>query len=209
MTVTINITLKGKWFDATAITAKMTKRAPRAMDMAVHGAALSYRRRVVKAFVAQGGGGKKWDSLGIITLALRKNAAMIGKSAAGGTKALIRSGDMRKSVTVQRAGKAHYFVGVHRTHGKYNIARVHEQPGSKSGVFKIKVSDKMRRYFLYLYIKGAIPAPLKATTTHVVVKRRSFLESVWMAEKDDIAKVAEKRYWAVLTTGKVGAGRVR
>jgi hypothetical protein len=201
--------LKGEWGKADAITKELPRRVPKAMDMAVHGAAMSYRRRVIKAFTAQGGGGKKWDELGIITLALRQNAAAVGKSASGGTKALIRSGDLRKSVTTQRVARAHYFVGVHRTHGKYNVARVHEQPLRQADVFKIPVSDKMRNYFLYLYIKGAIPAPLKASTTHIVIKRRSFLQSVWDAEKDDLTKVAEARFKSVLMTGKVGAGRVR
>jgi hypothetical protein len=201
--------LKGQWGEAVALTKAMPKRMPRAIDMAVRGAAMVYRRRVVKAFTAQGAGGKKWDSLSVITLALRKNAGVVGKSASGGTKALIRSGDMRRSVTLRREARAHYFVGIHRTHGKYNIARVHEQPGSKRGIFKIPVSEKMRRYFLYLYIKGAIPAPLKASTTHIVIRQRSFLQTVWDAEKDDIAKIAAERFKSVLMTGKVGRGRVR
>lgn len=201
--------LKGDWGKALAITKALPKRMPRAMDMAVHGAAMSYRRRVMKAFVAQGGGGKKWDALGVITLALRKNASMIGKSGSGGTKALIRSGDMRKSVTVQKVARSHYFVGIHRTHGKYNIARVHEQPLSKNGIFRIRVTDKMRRYFLYLFIKGVIPAPLKASTTHIVIRQRSFLQSVWDAEKDSITKVAAERFKSVLLTGKVSARKVR
>lgn len=201
--------LKGEWGKADAITKDMPRRVPKAMDMAVHGAAMSYRRRVVKAFVAQGAGGKKWDELGVITLALRANASEVGKSASGGTKALIRSGDLRKSITVQREARAHYFVGVHRTHGKYNVARVHEQPKSQGGVFRIPVTDKMRNYFLYLFIKGVIPAPLKPSTKHIVIKQRSFLQSVWDAEIDDITKVAQERFKSVLLTGKVGAGRVR
>ncbi|MCP4573348.1 MAG: hypothetical protein GY838_13415 [bacterium] len=201
--------LKGEWGKADAITKELPRRVPRAMDMAVHGAAMSYRRRVVKAFVAQGAGGKKWDELGVITLALRKNAAAVGKSASGGTKALIRSGDLRKSITVQREARAHYFVGVHRTHGKFNVARVQEQPQRQEDVFSIPVSDKMRNYFLYLFIKGVIPAPLKPSTTHIVIRRRSFLQSVWDAEVEDITKVANERFKSVLLTGKVGAGRVR
>lgn len=206
----IKFELTGDWREALGITEKVAKRAPAALDVAVHGAAMAYRRRVAKAFTAQGGGGKKWAPLGVITLAIRKNASDIGKSASGGTKALIRSGDMRKSITVQKQARAHYFVGVHRTHGKYNIARVHEQPQRKEEVFKIKVSDKMRNYFLYLFIKGVIPAPLKPSTKHIVIKRRSFLQSVWDAEKKDIRDLAEARLRSYLMTGKVGsAGRVR
>lgn len=205
----IQFTLKGDWRKARVLTEKMARRAPRAMDMAVHGAALAYKGRVSKAFTAQGAGGKKWDKIGVITLALRQNAALIGKSAAGGNKALIRSGDMRRSVTVSKAGKAHYFTGVHRTHGKYNVAQVHEQPGSQNQIFSIHVTDKMRRYFLYLFIKGAIPAPLKSSTMRIVIRQRSFLQSVWDAERVSIEKLAARRYYSVLFTGKVGSGRVR
>lgn len=204
----IEFRLTGKWREAKEITDEMAKQAPRAIDMAVHGAAMSYRRRVVKAFVAQGAGGKKWDPISLLTMELRKKGADVGRSSFGGSKALIRSGDMRKSVTVQKQGAAHYFVGIHRTHGKYNVARVQEQPGGKDKIFKIDVTDKMRRYFLYLYIKGVISAPLKASTTHIVIKQRSFLQSVWDADKNEIAKLAQERFKAVLMTGKVGAGKV-
>jgi len=194
----IQFNLKGDWAKATKLTTGMVKRMPKAVDMATRAAAQAYRARVAQAFVKQGGGGKKWDPLGVITLSLRKNAAMVGKSAAGGTKALIRSGDMRKSVSLKKVAKAHYFVGVHRTHGKYNVARVHEQPLSKSGIWSIRVTDKMRRYFLYLFIKGAIPAPLKASTLYIIVRQRSFLQSVWDQRKDEIAKVAARRFQHVL-----------
>lgn len=134
-----------------------------------------------------------------------------------GTKALMLSGDLRASVKAQSVGQD-WFVGVHRKEpwpdgpgGMVNLATLHEL-GSKKPV-TIKVTPKMRAFFMAMFFKTTTPAqrkrmakakrkgrkgrtlkyaimPLAQSTKVIVVKipARPFIGPVWEAEKDNSAK---------------------
>jgi hypothetical protein len=203
------------WRNAERTIAQWPRRVPKAIDAAAAGVAHQLRRFIVRAFVKQGEG-VRWDPLSTLTLALRTKGSLVGRSSFGGSKALIQSGDLRRAVTARKGGKGadvEYFVGLHRGSGVSDIGKVHEQyrkgiigPGR---VFKIPISDAMRRLFLYWYIQGVISAPLSAKKTHIIIRQRSFVWATWKAKRSVLVKLGGDRFRSVMLTGKVGPARVR
>jgi hypothetical protein len=175
----------GEWKQAIAVTARMAQRGSTAIDRAIHREAQYYRRLVNQAFVKQGLR-RKWKPISLITRQMRRNASKIGVRGSRGTKALIRSGDMRRSVAVYKRGSADYFVGIHRSSkraqsgGKkstsyFNVAKAHEM-----GPTLIPITNRMRRFFRYLYWKGVIQFPWPpAKATYILIPKRSFLQDAY------------------------------
>ena len=182
----------GPWGAIGAQFLRMSKTSRMAVDMAVRGEAMLFSRYVNKAFT-KGGYGRPWRRLNPITLALRKAGFGGGKS--GGSKPLVRSGTLRKSIKVERSSYASYFVGVRRGSASgFNVAALHE-----TGPHVIPITDKMRRFFLALYWKGILPFPWPpASKKYIVIPRRSFLEDTFKKFAPETPKRIAKRYMSLL-----------
>ncbi len=196
-------------FRATIATMKKVKtRARFAVDRAVRDEAHFFHRLVVQTIRKQGTGGRRWKKLNPITIALRKGAAKAGGQSSRGTKALVRTGSLRASVKVDKRGSGEYFVGVSRTAGRgkggrplVDIARIHE-----TGMVVIPITDKMRRYFRYLYWKGAIKFPWPpAGKTFIVIPRRSFIGDTLKVFQPGFKRRLTHRYVSYVT----GKGRLK
>lgn len=130
-----------------------------------------------------GGSGEKWPRLKRITLEMRRNASRADGRGTKGSKPLVRTGSLRNSISVHKKADAQYFVGVHRStqsadgQSMVNIAALHER-----GPYVIPITDKMRSYFMFLYVKGVIkkvwPPPGK---THIFVPARRFAQPTFEA----------------------------
>jgi hypothetical protein len=170
--------MKGDWKGAVDIVAGMGKRLPFAIDRAVNQEALRCLKFINKAFVRQGIGWK-WHPLSVLTIEMRRSEGFKG------TKALIRSGDYRRSVSVVRQNYAEYFVGVHRSartkSGKklINIAEIHERPFTF-----ITVTQKMRKFFMAMFLQGKISAPLSPDTKFFIIIGRAPITQGFEAAKD-------------------------
>jgi len=173
----MSMMLTGQWKEAIKTTATMARNAKAASDKAVRDEAMLFVRAVDNAFKIQGAK-KRWTPISVITRELRRRGGKVeGGSSFRGTKPLIRSGSLRRSVTWKKAGEGKYFVGVHRTaessDGKHltNIAAVHE-----TGLAIIPVTDKMRRYFMWLFLQGVLTKPWPPKDkAFIVIRQRSFL----------------------------------
>lgn len=149
----------GEWREASRVLAAGPAKMRRAIDKTLLQEAHLYRKEIVQGLRTGSPGGKKFKPLASSTLQGRKFKKF------GGTKPLIRSGDLRNSVTVvKRSGNI--FVGVPRSaKGKdgrelVNIARVHEF-GSRPIV--IKVTPGMRRLLAAMFRKTVTRAQKKAS----------------------------------------------
>jgi hypothetical protein len=177
----MGVILIGQWGAATSALAKMAKASPAAADRAIRDEAMLFLRRVKESFRTQGNG--KWKKLSPITRALRAGGGAMGRTSSKGTKALIHTGSLRKSVKLHRAAQGAYFVGVHRTAGRSpggkatlaNVAAIHE-----TGMVVIPITDKMRRYFMWLFWKGVLKFPWPPRNKrYILIPRRSFLRDTF------------------------------
>lgn len=147
----IKVRMVGDWSKASAIlgaSSKLTK----AIDNAVAQEAHYARREIIKGITDQAPGGKRFEPLSALTLALRKAKGFRG------SKIMMVTAGLRNSVTTHRSGKGKYFVGVLRTarskDGKsmVNVASVHEL----GATFVIRVTPKMRRFLMMQLRKAGI-----------------------------------------------------
>jgi len=139
-----------------------------------------FRGKIVEGLRDQSPGGQAFKALSPLTVAARKLKGF------GGSKALIRRGDLRNAVTVkEQAGKV--FVGVLRqaagSDGKpiANIAAMNEYG---AGPIIIRITDRMRRFLGVLFRKAGFPSQSKGSKASVgiVVIRippRPFIAPVW------------------------------
>jgi len=216
--------LKGDWRRSLKVVGQYGKHAKGAIDKAAFQEALYYLQMVNKVFV-KGGITKKWPRLSKITRDMRRNMSKVDSGAGShkGTKPLMRSGSLRRSLNVKKQGYGTYFVGVHRTakRGGYNakayplvnIAAVHEYGQT------IVVTRKMRGYFRYLAAKGVIKAPLKKSTRVLIIPQRSYLNDAMDAWKGGhetrlLQRVAQnmgliKGVSSGATTGSTSSGGAR
>lgn len=132
----------GDWAEAARIASTMQAKFKRALEQAVLKEAHYIRGHIVKGIASQAPGGSAFRPLSPMTLALRKAEGF------GGSKALIRTGALRGSITVLRVPgvEAKAFVGVLRKSkskdGKSlaNIGEIQEFGAT------VPVTDRMRRY---------------------------------------------------------------
>ena len=143
------------------------------------------RREMVKAYNRGGPKSAKWEPLKERTLAMR--AAMGFK----GTKPLMRTGDLRNSITVVQPEPSAAFVGFHRNtamkNGKkaFSIASIHEFGKEPYG---IHVTPGMRNFFMAMNIKsGGKVKPLFSSTTIIIVEipARPLMNPIWEENKDE------------------------
>ncbi len=122
--------LVGDWKKALTITQGMSGRFRKAARQAILKEAHFLRGEMVKGITSGAPGGQPFKELSALTLALRREAGF------GGTKPLIRSGNLRRSPSVVEIGGTlaggRVFVGVHRSaktkDGKslVKLAEIHE-----------------------------------------------------------------------------------
>ncbi|NIO75608.1 MAG: hypothetical protein GTN69_06940 [Armatimonadetes bacterium] len=203
----------GDWKATLNMVDGMRKNAGKAAAQAVRDEAFLFQRQVVKAFREQGSGGKKWKPLNVITLALRRGASKVGGQGSRGTNALVRSGSLRASVKVEQVTPDTLFVGVKRAAGQYkgtsgkggaaivDVGSIHE-----TGHVIIPITDKMRRYFRFLFWKGVIPFPWPPPNkSYILIPRRSFLRDTLVEFEKGFKDRMLRRYVAYLT----GKGRLK
>ena len=108
--------LFGDWEKAERFLKDMSRNAGTAADKAVRDEAFVLLRLVKDAFPAQGvRTAKKWKPLSALTIELRKQAGKLGGTPTKGTKALIRTGSLRRSFVVEKKGDARYRSGLTAT----------------------------------------------------------------------------------------------
>lgn len=177
--MTARIRKVGDWQLARRLVSTAQKRLKDATDKAVLQEAQFFRAKVVEGIREQAPGGQPFKPLAPTTLAIRRFRGFRG------TKALIRQGDLRASITVVK-GADGVFVGVLRTaKGKegqplVNVAAVHEF-GSRPVV--VKLTPKARRFLHAAFHAAGLdrPAGDKPTTGIAVVRvpARPFLRPVF------------------------------
>lgn len=186
------ISLTGDWKIIGPTLTQMAVVIPGIMERAVMQEALKYEREMKERIVSQAVVPPRLSRLTLQLRALGKSAGTFrggdssgsgGVSGGGGggflgTKALIVSGALNRSNKAQKVedkGRRGFkiFVGVNRKArarragggwgGKLvNVAMVQEF-GSKP--FYIKVTTKLRKFWMFLYMRGIVSAPIKASTT--------------------------------------------
>ncbi len=143
---------KGDWALARRLLAAGPTRLKGAIGTAVRQEAQLLRKQIVEGITNQAPGGKPIAPLAATTIAARQLAGF------GGTKALIRRGDLRNSITVIVEGDE-AFVGVSRTaRGKggaalANVAEIHE---FGAGPFIVPMTPRMRRFLFAVLRKAGV-----------------------------------------------------
>lgn len=170
-------------FRKTLLALKGARRAPKNLKKGLLKEAHELRKIMVQSFRTQKGGGiKKWAPISTFTAMMRR---MRGKR---GRKALVSSGQMRKSIQVISSPKE-YFIGVprgiQRKGGEemINLALLHEHGAV------IKMSQKQVQWFAIQISKGARKggrgrgSGRRGGTVHMlVIPKRPFIEpstEVW------------------------------
>lgn len=190
-----SVTMTGPWSTLGGILAKgaQATRWRSATSKALLKEGHRLRAKMVKAFNQGGPQGRKWAQLSPTTIAIRKAMGF------GGRKPLLRTGDLRNSITVVQPDADSVFVGFHRnavtSDGKQvvPIASIHEN----GAIFTVPAdaeSSKGKRvrgfwYAMSVASGGAIK-PLKKSTTILVIKipPRPLIRPIWEQERNDSAK---------------------
>jgi len=187
----------GEWGVAKRILAAGPAKMDRAINKTLLQEAHLYRKEIVQGLRKGAPGGKKFKPIAKSTKQGRKFKKF------GGTKPLIRTGDLRNSVQVVKRSAA-VFVGVPRSaKGKdgrslVNIARVHEF-GSRPIV--IKITPKMRRLLAAMFRKTGSKAAQKAsggragggTLMVIQIPARPFMRPVELKLRKGRAKRVQAR----------------
>lgn len=130
------------------------------------------RMQMVQGFTSQAPGGLRFAPLSPVTLTLR------GGSGFSGSKALIRTGTLRGSITVVQEQGGLVFVGVHRrSASRVNIARIHEFGAT------IRVTNKMRLWLMARMKeaaqKGFVVGGSSKRTGFITIPPRPFVRPVF------------------------------
>jgi phage gpG-like protein len=158
------------------------------------------RKEVVDGIANQAPGGQAFRPLAATTLAARQLGGF------GGSKALIRRGDLRNSVTVVMDGDE-AFVGILRkARGKggastANVAEIHE---FGAGPFVIPMTPKMRRFLFAMLKKAGIEPTASGTgkgAVVVTIPPRPFLRPAFEAFKKGVQGRFLRRIAALMGMG--------
>jgi len=163
----IRIKTKGL-MSSMAAASRMGAQVERGIQSAIAQGAHELRREMMEGLRNQAPGGNTILPLSPMTIALRRLPQKGAKSQTlkqGSTKALIRHGDLIRSINVEKNTPEDYTVGVHRgAKGKksgkdmVNIAAIHEY-GTKS--YTQVVTPKMAAFSRYLVVMGILHVPWK------------------------------------------------
>jgi hypothetical protein len=142
----------GDWSKASKMLRAGPLKMRGAIAMALRQEAQLLRKEIVQGITKQAPGGDAMKPLSPLTIAARELAGF------GGTKALIRRGDLRNAVTVVVKG-FEAFIGVPRKAKDENgrpvvdVAKVQE---FGAGPFIIPMTPAMRRYLFVLFKKAGV-----------------------------------------------------
>jgi phage gpG-like protein len=179
----------GDWALARRILEGAGARLKGAIETAVLQEAHALRKEIVEGITNQAPGGQAITPLAATTLAARQLGGF------GGSKALIRQGDLRNSITVVADGDG-AFVGVLRKsraksgESAANIAEIHE---FGAGPFVVPMTPKMRRFLFAMLRKAGIEPTSSGGGKGVVVIRippRPFLRPAF----ESFSKGVQKRF---------------
>jgi hypothetical protein len=123
-----------------------------AIATAVRQEAQLLRKQIVEGITSQAPGGQAFAPLAATTIAARKLRGF------GGTKALLRRGDLRNSITVIAEGDE-AFVGVSRKargKGGSPLANIAEMNEFGAGPFIVPMTPRMRRFLFAMLRKAGI-----------------------------------------------------
>lgn len=185
----------------------LLQRLPRRLEVATRKALLKeanfLRKQMVEGIKDQAPAGKKFLPLAVTTLAVRKFKGF------NGTKALIKTGELRNSIKVVEA-KEGVFIGVHSTTKAKNgrdmvdLATIHE---FGAGPFVVPVTPKMRRFLMAAFRKAGLHGPYGKGSGVMVLKipKRPFVGPVFEkhgggASRDRIEKELTRLLLGVLAT---------
>jgi hypothetical protein len=183
----MRIGLTGDWAAARRLLEALGTRAAAAMHRAVLQEAHAIRGQIVQGLVAQAPAGAPFKPLAALTVAARQLAGF------GGTKALLRRGDLLGSITVVTSG-GDVFIGVARTaraadgRALTDVAHAHEY-GTAPTV--IPITPKMRRFLHVLFRASGRPMASRGRGTGVVVVQippRPFLRPVFDQAKPGMSQ---------------------
>lgn len=146
--MTIQLETTGQWDVALRMTAEMaTSRSYLGwVKTALRREAQDSLRRIRGFFASGGPPGAKWAKLSDLSMIMRRNGGF------GGSKVLIRTGDLRASLNItEQDGTDAYtlFIGVKRSAPRANLAVIHEF----GKTFSITVTRKMQRYIMAILSK--------------------------------------------------------
>jgi phage gpG-like protein len=134
----------GQWNAARRVLVGGGRRLGSAIHIAVRREAERLRKEIVLGITSQSPGGQAFKPLTRLTIAERRLKGFKG------TKALMRRGDLRNSIAVVARGDE-AFVGVPRSSGKMNIAKIHE---FGTDPFVVPITPRMRAFLAVLYRKA-------------------------------------------------------
>lgn len=172
----------GDWALARRLLARGPARLKGAIGVALRQEAQLLRKQIVDGLTNQAPGGQPILPLAATTLAARKLKGF------GGTKALLRRGDLRGSITVVVEGDQ-TFVGIKRGargrggQGAADVAQIHE---FGAGPFVIPLTPRMRRFLFAVLRKSGAEPRAEGGGKGVVVIRippRPFLRPAFEAFK--------------------------
>ena len=173
----------GDWAAAQSFLTAAPSRVDAGLKVAIRREAELFRKEVVQGIAKQAPAGKRFKALSKHTLVMRKFQKFKGK------KALMRRGDLRRSIKVTTAPGG-FFVGILRSarssqgDGLVNIAAVQEF----GATIVLKMTPKMRKYLAMVFrqaglVASAAPATSGASSRVIIIRNpaRPFIEPV--AEK--------------------------
>jgi hypothetical protein len=184
----VGVKRTGDWDRARRLITGMPERLERATDLALRQEAQLLRSQVVQGLTRQAPAGRPLEPLADNTLAARRLRGF------GGTKALIRRGDLRNAITaIVREGRA--WVGVPRkARGPdgASLADVAELNEFGSGPIVIPITPRMRRFLFALRKAGGTSGTSSGSgVPGVIVARipaRPFLRPVFEQFRRDGTK---------------------
>lgn len=202
----VNVRKTGDWRRAAALLHRGPARIRTAANRAVRQEAQMFRKAIVQGIRDQAPGGKAFKPLAPSTLAVRR---LLGFK---GTKALIRTGELRNSVSVLEVRPGEVFIGVRRSaQGKdgrslVNIAEIHERG---FGPFTVSLSNRAVSFLMKALSEAGIKKTPDSAVRHrrivtITIPARPFLQPVF----DDLfgnEEEVRKRVYARISRELLGS----
>ena len=136
----IKVRLDGDWEGAKRVMMRAPSRARKAIDRGLGLAGHYMVQQIVQGMR---------DLKPPLAASTTRTRRLKGGRGARGTKPLIKTGELRNSITVVR-GTGEVFVGVPASSGKFRLAAIHEN----GATFMLRLTDKMRAFLFGVLFKN-------------------------------------------------------